>query len=393
MQTIIDLFNVFQIHQDSWSYNIIGLVVGMLLLFKGGDWLVDSSSALAKKLGISPMIIGLTIVAFGTSCPELLVSTISGLQGESGVAIGNVVGSNFTNIALILGLAALLKPIAVDSTTLEFSLNPKKWKNWGPFAITMICSLLVLPLSLCFGDRAIIRYEGLFLILLIVLFTWRQIHVGRKEHKALKEELSADNEINEEATDQMATGKAIIILLISIFALVAGAKALVDSGVGIARKWGVPELIIGLTIIALGTSLPELAASVIGILKGEDEIALGNILGSNIFNILAVLGVSSTIHPIGVDEHAIIFDTTVMLAITLLLGLLMVFSRHFTKDGSFGLSRFSGSLLLIFYIVYTIGLYLQPEMKGSIMIPIIMAIACLLFMFYLAIAQPSAKKN
>lgn len=388
MQTISDIFNIFVTHQSSWLWNISGIILGMALLYFGGDWLVDSASAIAKKLHIRPMIIGLTIVAFGTSCPELLVSTISALEGQAGVAIGNVVGSNFTNIALVFGLATLLTPIAIESRTLDFGLNPRKW---GPYAITMICSLLVLLFSLIGGDHIINHIEGLVLVVCLGLFMAQQIANGHKDHQLAQDDAAKETvDSDEDDEPVMSTPKAIIMLIVGLLVLVVGAKSLVDGGVGCARLLEIPELIIGLTIVALGTSLPELAASVIGIIKGEDDIALGNILGSNIFNVLAVLGVSSTIKPIAVDNHAIVFDMVIMLGITLLLGILMACSKYLHK-GEFIMGRISGALLLGSYIVYTVVLYLYPQIDGSQIMPLILGGLCILFLIIVGIWKPAQK--
>ncbi len=320
---------------------IIELIAGMALLYFGGDWLVDSSSHLARRLGVKPLVIGLTIVAFGTSCPELLVSTISALNGQDSVALGNVVGSNITNIALVLGLVALLKPIPIEKTLLK-----------KEYLITLIVAFILLA---CCLDFNVSRLDGALLTLGVIIFTFWAIWDAKKNKAPLPKEvaeLAADTP--ETAGEASSAGKElakdIIFLLLGLGALVGGAKLLVIGATGVARALGVSELVIGLTMVALGTSLPELSTSVIGILKGEDEIAVGNILGSNIFNILAVMGVSAAIRPVGVEKIAFYRDIPIMIGITVLLGLLM-------RPG-YKLSRWRGALLLTIYAAYTVYIYL-----------------------------------
>ncbi len=322
---------------------IIELIAGMALLYFGGDWLVDAASHLAKNLGVKPLVIGLTIVAFGTSCPELLVSTISALNGQDSVALGNVVGSNITNIALVLGLVALLKPIPIEKTLLT-----------KEYLITLIVAFILLA---CCLDFQVSRLDGALLTLGVVIFTFWAIWDAKKNKAPLPKEvaeLAADTP--ETAADASAAGagkelaKDILFLLLGFGAVVGGAKLLVVGATGIARALGVSELVIGLTMVALGTSLPELSTSVIGIIKGEDEIAVGNILGSNIFNILAVMGISSAIRPVGVEKVAFYRDIPIMIGVTVLLGLLM-------RPG-YKLSRWRGGLLLALYATYTVYIYL-----------------------------------
>ncbi len=320
---------------------VLALIAGMALLYFGGDWLVDAASHLAKQLGVKPLVIGLTIVAFGTSCPELLVSTISALAGQDSVALGNVVGSNITNIALILGLVALLKPIVIAKSVLT-----------KEYLITLIVSFILLAASL---DFTVSRLDGIMLTLGVIIFTFWAIWDAKRSKNPLPKELAELAESLPLSSDNQESGgpslaKNIVFLFLGFGALVAGAKLLVFGATGIARALGVSELVIGLTVVALGTSLPELSTSVVGIIKGEDDIAVGNILGSNIYNILAVLGVSSAIRPVAVERVAFYRDIPLMIAITILLGLLM-------RPG-YKLSRLRGALLLTIYFAYTIYIYL-----------------------------------
>jgi len=297
--------------------SILYIIIGLLLLVKGGDYLVDGAVALAQHAKMSKMIIGLTVIGFGTSMPELLVSAQAAWVGNSGIAIGNVVGSNISNIALILGLSALICPIASKRTTMMIDM---------PF---MILAAIIFT---CIGLYGYIgRIAGLGMVSMLIAFVGWQIWKSRKN----KEELDAPS---------MHLPRAIITVIISFAALVYGANLLVDGASDIAQRLGVSDRMIGLTIVAVGTSLPELAASVMAAWKGETDMALGNIIGSVSFNILCVIGVSSAISPIANSNEGFFFDYLLMLALGFLLYLFLFTHRK--------LVRWEGGILFAIYLAY-----------------------------------------
>lgn len=298
---------------------IIYIILGFLLLVKGGDYLVDGSVAIAKHARLSNMVIGLTVIGFGTSAPELLVSTQAALMGSSGIAVGNVVGSNIANIALILGVTAIMFPIHVTRSTLLRD---------APFMV-----LAVLLLTLVGYHGYIGRIAGVLFVLMLMGFVGWQIVESRKK-------ISAD----ETEEKVMSLFKAMLVVLVSFAALVGGSKLLVEGGVGIARQLGTSERIIGLTIVAVGTSLPELFATVMAARKKEADLALGNIIGSVTFNVLCVIGVASAVCPIENANIGFIFDYLVMSSLAVLLWLFLFTNRK--------LERWEGILLLIAYIAY-----------------------------------------
>jgi len=306
---------------------IIKLLAGFVLLFFGGDWLVDGGVALARKYRISSLVIGMTIVAFGTSAPELLVSMISAIKGSAGIAMGNVLGSNIANIGLILGLTAILCPLPTD--------NRKVLKSG---LIMIAASVLLLVFSL---NSGISRIEGLVLFAGIVLFTTLSILKGRTAQ--------ADMEIQGK---NMSMAVAILLIILSCFMLAFGADFMVDGATVLAKSMGVSDKVIGLTIVALGTSLPELAASVAAAVKKEMDISIGNIIGSNIFNILCVLGVSGSIRPITFEYAQYTFDFIMMLAISVAL---VLFVQPWKPQGRLG--RLAGITFFMAYISYAISLF------------------------------------
>jgi cation:H+ antiporter len=308
------------------------IIGGFILLFLGGDWLVDGGVALARRFRISPLVIGMTIVAFGTSAPELLVSLISAIKGSSGIAVGNVVGSNIANIGLILGLTALIYPIDTD--------NSKVTANG---LIMILASVVLLVFSLSSG---ITRTEGIVLFACLILFTVISIKNGRTKHQD-------DGSLKD--TDGKKIMKPVIALLLIILScamLSFGADLLVDGASAMAKALGVSDKVIGLTIVALGTSLPELAASVAAAVKKEMDISIGNIIGSNIFNILCVLGVSASIRPILFDFAQYRADYIIML---LFAAALLLFISPWKRKGRLG--RMAGILLFTAYAFYAFFLF------------------------------------
>lgn len=309
---------------------VIKLLAGFILLFFGGDWLVEGGVALARRFRISPLVIGMTIVAFGTSAPELLVSLISAIKGSAGIAIGNVVGSNIVNIGLILGLTALICPIETD--------NSKVIRHGS---IMIAASLLLMVFALKSG---ITRIEGLTLFAGIILFTTISVRKGRTQPQ--------EADIDSQEGKSMTVLAAIGLIVLSCAMLAFGADILVDGATTIASAIGVSDKVIGLTIVALGTSLPELAASVAAAFKKQMDISIGNIIGSNIFNILCVLGVSTSIKPISLEFRDYANDFIWMIGFSVFI---IIFTTMRKKKGRLG--RTAGILFLLAYAVYAWSLF------------------------------------
>ena len=312
---------------------IIQLIAGFVLLYFGGDWLVNGGVALARRFRISSLVIGMTIVAFGTSAPELLVSMTSAIKGSSGIAMGNVLGSNIANIGLILGLTAMLCPIPTQ--------NRKVSANG---LIMIMASLLVLVFSL---NNGINRTEGLILFAGIILFTVISIRMGRirKESNDSMPEIGLQSKT-------VSLPVALLLIVLSCAMLAFGADFMVDGATILAQSLGVSDKVIGLTIVALGTSLPELAASIAAALKKEMDISIGNIIGSNIFNLMCVLGVSASIRPIPFDYMPYRTDFIIMFAFSAALILLI---HPWKTQGKLG--RLSGLLMFAAYAVYAWSLF------------------------------------
>ena len=311
---------------------VIKLLAGFAMLFLGGDWLVDGGVTLARRFRISSLVIGMTIVAFGTSAPELLVSMTSAIKGSAGIAMGNVLGSNIANIGLILGLTALLCPIPTE--------NRKVTANG---LVMIAASLLLLVFSLKGG---ISRIEGAVLFAGIILFTVISIRKGRAGAS------SEDSESSDVHEKKMSVAVALLLIILSCALLAFGADFMVDGATVLAKAIGVSDKVIGLTVVALGTSLPELAASVAAALKKEMDISIGNIIGSNIFNVFCVLGVSGSIRPIPFEYAPYRADFIIMLAFSAVLLLLV---QPWKAQGKLG--RASGLLLFAAYAVYAWSLF------------------------------------
>jgi cation:H+ antiporter len=313
---------------------IIFVLVGLILLIWSADRFVFGASSVARTAGIPPMIIGLTIVAMGSSAPEMLVSASAAWQGRLDTSVGNALGSNITNILLVIGAAALLKPIAVSSLTLK-----------REYPLLILCTLIGFYFI---SDNQLTRAEGIILLLAFAGFLCLLVYWGK--HARADDPLLA--EISAELPEQTSLLRAIVWVVIGLMLLLASSQLLVHGAVTIARYAGLSDLVIGLTIIAIGTSLPELAASIIGILKGEDDLALGNIIGSNIFNILAVLGLGAVIGPDNLDPMAGSRDSYVMIAATVIMLLMSVrlgkVQRINRTEGVLLLSGFIGYQYLLF---------------------------------------------
>ena len=309
---------------------VIKLLAGFVLLFFGGDWLVEGGVALARRFRISPLVIGMTIVAFGTSAPELLVSLISAIKGSAGIAIGNVVGSNIANIGLILGLTALICPIETD--------NSKVIRHGS---IMIVASLLLIVFAL---NSGITRIEGLILFACLILFTTISVRKGRTQQQ--------ETDIDDLEGKPMTVLAAIGLIVLSCGMLAFGADILVDGATTVASALGVSDKVIGLTIVALGTSLPELAASVAAAFKKQMDISIGNIIGSNIFNILCVLGVSTSIKPISLEFRDYSNDFIWMMGFSIFI---IIFTTMRKKKGRLG--RTAGILFLLAYAFYAWSLF------------------------------------
>lgn len=320
---------------------IFFVLVGLVLLIWSADRFVFGASSVARSAGISPMIIGLTIVAMGSSAPEMLVSASAAWQGMLDTSVGNALGSNITNILLVIGVAALLKPIAVSSTTLK-----------REYPLLLACLLLGYYFI---SDNDLTRTEGVILLLTFVGFLALLVYWG----KNAKADDPLIAEINNDAAEHepVSLVRALVWVGVGLVLLLASSQLLVHGAVTIARYAGLSDLVIGLTIIAVGTSLPELAASVIAILKGEDDLALGNIIGSNIFNILAVLGLGAVIGPGTLDPMAGSRDSYVMIGATVVM---LLMSLRLGKVQR--INRVEGALLLCGFIAYQYMLFTSPTL-------------------------------
>lgn len=320
--------------------DIAWLLAGLVLLVVGGELLVRGAVQAAERLGVSPLLIGLTLVGFGTSTPELVTSVQASIAGSPGIAIGNVVGSNIANILLILGLAAVIFPIAVASNAL---------KRDG--------TLVVATAVLLAGVSAVLildRIVGVVFVGLLagyLFYAWRQESIGAPEgHTCVHAKAVAFEETHEpvvSAPPKPAGGSILLPILIAIAGLavvVIGGNFLVSGAIGLARGFGISETVIGLTIVAVGTSMPELVTSVIAALRKNSEVALGNILGSNIYNILGIGGVTALIAPVSVPMEIISFDNLVMIAVSVLMVIFAFTGRV--------IGRIEGAVLVALYVAY-----------------------------------------
>lgn len=319
---------------------LLSVVFGLILLVWSADRFIDGASATARHFRMPPLLIGMVIVGFGTSAPEMVVSAMAALQGNPGIALGNAFGSNITNIALILGLTAMIKPIAVHSRVLRMELPMLT-------GITLLAGYQLL-------DDTVSRPDAVILLVVFAgLMAWTVMQGMRPQKDALGIEIE-----QEMADGVMPLGRAVLWLAVGLGLLVASSRILVWGAVEIAHALGVSDLIIGLTIVAIGTSLPELASSILAARKGEHDIALGNILGSNLFNTLAVVGIAGAIHPMAVGPEVFNRDMLVMVVLTLSL---FVFGYGFRGPGR--INRIEGAVLLVCYVGYTA--YLVSTLFGQ----------------------------
>ncbi|MCU0833245.1 MAG: calcium/sodium antiporter [Chromatiaceae bacterium] len=309
--------------------DLAAVLLGLVALVWGADRLVGGAAALAQHLGMSPLLIGITVIGFGTSAPEILVSAVASLDGAPGLAIGNAVGSNIANIGLILGITALVAPFAVHSRTLS-----------REFPVLIAVTLLV-PLLMAF-DGHLGRLDGSLLLALFVVLLWWAVRTARAPNG---DPLAAETEAE---IPKIGLATAVTRFLVGLIVLLAASRALVWGASNIARDLGVSELVIGLTIVAIGTSLPELAASVMSALRKEPDLALGNVLGSNLFNLLAVLCLPGIIAPGAVDPDLLTRDLPVMVGFTLVL-----VAMAWGFDGyERRVNRIEGGVLLAAFLVY-----------------------------------------
>lgn len=308
------------------------LIVGFVLLVKGADLFVEGSSKLAKILRIPPIIIGLTIVAFGTSTPEAAVSISASINGSEGISLGNVIGSNLVNISLILGLTTVITPMIVQKKTIVKEI---------PLALLGSVALLVMLLDTSLTSETVnslSRTDGIILLLFFGVFVYYIVEV------AIKNKNNQKIYFIEKDDKKPSTFPSLLKLFIGLGGLVLGGWLVVKYGQEIALSLGMSETLVGLTIVAIGTSLPELVTSVTAALKKESEIALGNIIGSNIFNIMFVLGISSTINPITISSN-IVIDIVLMIIVTFVV---MIFATTHKRK----INRIEGSVLLAIYLAY-----------------------------------------
>lgn len=318
---------------------ILLILLGFVLLIKGADFLVEGSSRIAKKFHIPEIVIGLTIVSIGTSMPELFVSITSAIEGYPDMAVGNVIGSNICNLLLILGLATIIR-----------SIRFKKETRIIEIPITLAVTILLFVLCNMGGN--ITRVEGIVMIFLFILFILYTIYMARKGEEFDQE--STMLELQTQVKKELPTWKCIGSILIGIVALKIGGDLVVNNSIQIAQFFQISEKVISLTIIAIGTSLPELVTSVTAAIKGDSDIAIGNILGSNIFNILLILGASAVITPI---QYALSYNNQI---IVLIIGTILLALFPFIGKKN-EMTRTNGIAYVIIYAIYMVGLFITPN--------------------------------
>ena len=309
--------------------NIAEIFAGLVLLIWGADRFVHGAAATARNLGVAPLLIGLTVVAFATSAPEILVAIVAAARGQTDLAVGNAIGSNIANIGLVLGTVAIIRPIEMTSATLRREMPA-----------LLAVSLLTVSLFL---DSYLSRVDGFVLLTgLLIVMVWL-VRLGTRS--SVSDSMTADYEA--EIPRDMPMRTAIIWLIIGLAALLVGADFMVDGAIEVARALGVTELVIGILLVALATSLPEPAVSLVSALKGEYGLALGNIVGSNTFNSLAVIGIAAVIHPAALPPSVLSLHIFVLVAFTLVL-----FAMTYDYDGKGHISRLEGIALLVAFLAY-----------------------------------------
>lgn len=315
--------------------NIVYLIIGFILLIKGADFFVDGSASVARYFKVPGVIIGLTIVAMGTSAPELAVSVSAGLSGSNEIAVSNVVGSNIFNLLMVLGVCAVMKPLPVDP-------GIKK----RDFPISLVATLLVVLLggNLVLSGKCtdlhnstavagtLFRWNGLILVAAFVLYLLYTIYIARK------------NRVEEEETEQISIGKSSLLIVVGLTGIILGGQLVVNSAKTLAAIWGMSETLIGLTIVAIGTSLPELVTSIVASSKGQNGMAIGNVVGSNIFNLLLILGVSGSLHPIVINVASFV-DLGMLLGVSMIAYAFVCSGRR--------VNRVEGVVMILMYAAYT----------------------------------------
>ena len=322
---------------------VLMFVLGLVALVVGAELLVRGASRLAVSFGVSPLVVGLTVVAFGTSAPEMAVSVGSALAGNADLALGNVVGSNICNVLLILGIAALITPLLVNEQIIRQEI---------PIMIGASALLVVMALD---GNIGLV--ESIALFALVIIYTVFLVVQSRRASKAVQDEF--ETEIPTSTWDRHWAVQ-VALIAVGLVLLVVGAGWLVDAAVAFARAFGVSDLVIGLTVVAVGTSMPEIATSIIAAIRGQRDIAVGNVVGSNVFNILAVLGAAGIASGAGlpVSEAARNFDLWVMLAVAFACLPIMITGRE--------IARWEGVVFLAYYAAYTAWLVLQAQQHASV---------------------------
>lgn len=307
------------------------LIIGFILLIKGADYFVEGSSNLAKALKIPTLIIGLTVVAFGTSAPEAVVSIVASTKGSNEIALSNIIGSNIFNLLAVLGISAIVKGLKASRQIIT-----------KDFLFSILATLVLIAMmfdKLLSGDKLniITRGEGLVLLSILVLYVYSLILTASKEKKLIKEK-------------HKLTPKDILMLVLGILAVILGGELVVKSSQQIALNLGISETLVGLTIVSIGTSLPELVTSIVAVKKGETDIALGNVIGSNIFNILFVLGISSTLSPILVNSQSLI-DVLILLGITIICYIFTIYNQR--------IGRTKGIIMALTYLIFMIYIIMR----------------------------------
>ncbi len=305
---------------------VVAAVVGLVGLTGGAEWLVRGSSRIATYFGVSPLVIGLTVVAYGTSAPEIVASLVAGLQGHPEVTVGNVVGSNIANMGLILGFAAVLAPFAVPPSVLRREV---------PIMVLVTILFYVLALQLEFS-----RVTGAAFLVLLVLFNVLSLRWGRADGA----------ELGEDVRPRDGLVRGLVLTLGGLLVLLVSAHFLVQGAVTLARWAGLSEFIIGVTLVAVGTSLPELATSVIAGLRKETDLIVGNIVGSNLFNILGALGVSALVKPVAIDESLLGFEFIALVVITLLTTLFLFTGKRLTRMEGIGLLASYATFITVLFL-------------------------------------------
>jgi cation:H+ antiporter len=318
-------------------------IIGFVILIKGADMLVSGSSSIAKRLKISELVIGLTIVAFGTSAPELFVNISASLNGSSEIAIGNIIGSNIANILLILGVSATIKTLKVSSTTV--------WKEI-PFSLLAVLVLGFLANDVLIdGANAsfLSAIDGIILICFFIIFIYYIVEISKKSRT-----IDAEDDSNE--IKPMSPLKAVVFIVLGLAGLVLGGDWIVDGAIQISDSMGVSKSLVGLTVVAIGTSLPELATSVMATIKGKNDIAIGNVVGSNIFNVFWILGISSIIKPLPFQATSNVDILMAILSSFLLFLFLFIGQRH-------NIQRWQGVMFIMIYVFYIVYLVLVDSQK------------------------------